>query len=422
MMRPGLLRLDQAARDALREHHRRGQVGRHRGVPGRARQGLGAAGRRNSGVVDQNIDSAEFRSARSRSADRDRSSTVMSVWTPIAAHAVIVRQICRRASRADRRGAPPRRRRRPPSRAPCAQSTPRPDDAPVTKPTWPREREKRLQRIHHALTPHQRAGMRVQAAASAAAATARSISAPLDAVMRDGAKLEPGSRAPTSTPRSRSAAAKLRRPLGAAVDVEEHHVGAPASPDCTLMPATRPSPSARARAFRWSSASRSTIVVKRDDPGRRDYPRLAHPAAQHLAHAPRPFDEFARCRRASMPTGHARPFERQNETVSACAAIRLGAGLERERGVEDARAVEMHRRARGDAPVRRPPPCARARPPRRRSGYACFPSRPARAARNARRADVRVRLAIRRASSSPSSVLRIGVITMPPSAAAPPAS
>ena len=62
---------------------------------------------------------------------------------------------------------------------------------------------------------------------------------------------------------------------------------------------------------------------QRDNPGRRDYPRLAHPAAEHLAHAARPFHERARRRRASCPTGQASPLERQNETVSACAAIRL---------------------------------------------------------------------------------------------------
>ncbi len=56
----GAFGLDQAAGDALREHHRRGQVGRDRGVPGRMRQGLSAAGGGDAGVVDQYIDEAEF--------------------------------------------------------------------------------------------------------------------------------------------------------------------------------------------------------------------------------------------------------------------------------------------------------------------------------------------------------------------------
>ncbi len=60
MMRPGCFAFDQAARDPLRKHHRRGQIGRQRGVPGRARQQLGASGRRDSRVVDEDIDVAEF--------------------------------------------------------------------------------------------------------------------------------------------------------------------------------------------------------------------------------------------------------------------------------------------------------------------------------------------------------------------------
>ena len=58
MMRPGFSRLDRRARDPLREHHRRGQVHRERMVPILAFEILRASGRRDAGVVHQDIDNA----------------------------------------------------------------------------------------------------------------------------------------------------------------------------------------------------------------------------------------------------------------------------------------------------------------------------------------------------------------------------
>ena len=55
MMRPGLFASIKSARDALRQHHRRGQIGRHRAVPSRSRQALRASGRRDACVIDQDV-------------------------------------------------------------------------------------------------------------------------------------------------------------------------------------------------------------------------------------------------------------------------------------------------------------------------------------------------------------------------------
>jgi hypothetical protein len=81
--------------------------------------------------------------------------------------------------------------------------------------------------------------------------------------------------------------------VGAAGDIEEHHVSAPMR---------RMNPQARDAAEALGQRARVLMILgepidhggQRDDPGGCNYPRLAHPAAQQLARTPRAFHERAR--------------------------------------------------------------------------------------------------------------------------------
>ncbi len=59
-MRPGFAPLDQTLGDLLRQEHRRSQIQFQRALPSLAGNPLGASGRRDTGIVDQDVDVAEF--------------------------------------------------------------------------------------------------------------------------------------------------------------------------------------------------------------------------------------------------------------------------------------------------------------------------------------------------------------------------
>jgi hypothetical protein len=163
-----------------------------------------------------------------------------------------------------------------------------------------------------------------------------------NAVVRNGAELNRAARADQDAALAKRGG-EAPSALGAAGDVEEHHVGAPVR---------RMNPQACDAAESLGQRARVLMILgepidhggQRDDPGSRDYPCLAHPPAQQLARTPRAFHERAppaqhRSHRAGEPLG---------ETKRNCVGMRRDtarAGLERERRVEDACAVEMDAQA-----------------------------------------------------------------------------
>ena len=150
------------------------------------------------------------------------------------------------------------------------------------------------------------------------------------------------------------------------------------------MPGSCASASARKRALAWSSRSRCGDFFERDQSGRGQHARLPHSAAQPLAIAAGAVDDFARP--TSMePTGAPRPFDRQNITESACAASSRTSRPSASGGVEDARAIQMHRQAARRARGRRSRRDIHADRPCRRPCCACFRSRSARWARGSAR-------------------------------------
>ena len=85
-------------------------------------------------------------------------------------------------------------------------------------------------------------------------------------------------------------------------------------------------------------------ALQRDDSSGRKDPSLAHPAAQHLAHAPRAPDEFAG---AAEQRTH-RTGESFREAERNAVGVRrniLRGGFKRDGDIEDAGTIEMHRQS-----------------------------------------------------------------------------
>ena len=82
-------------------------------------------------------------------------------------------------------------------------------------------------------------------------------------------------------------------------------------------------------------------LLERNDARRRDDADLSHAAADHAPVDARAVDELCVAAHDREPIGAARPFDRQNVTLSASFAQLGRCRLQRDSGVEDARAVDV---------------------------------------------------------------------------------
>ena len=87
------------------------------------------------------------------------------------------------------------------------------------------------------------------------------------------------------------------------------------------------------------------VMVQRVNPGRGEHAGLPHAAAEHLAPAPR-MRTNSTDPHSTEPAGAPSPFDKHTDTLSN-AAVSVGRGTRcAHRGVEQTRAVEMHRELR----------------------------------------------------------------------------
>ncbi len=137
---------------------------------------------------------------------------------------------------------------------------------------------------------------------------------------------------------------------------------------------------------RLGEPARAAVVVgepvdhrlERDEPGRRDHPRLAHAAAEALPVHARLAGSCRAGPHSTDPTGAPRPFDTQNITAVAGATSSPRRHAERDRRVPDARPVAVERDAVRHRRRRRRPRSPRCATAARTSACACSRSRSAR--------------------------------------------
>ena len=143
-----------------------------------------------------------------------------------------------------------------------------------------------------------------------------------------------------STPRSRSRALKTSESAGGR-NIKHQDVGLRRRLGRLRFRESRP---ARRRDSGRSRGPREAgrHLLERDQPGGGQNSGLTHPAAEPLAQQARLPPSRRGVPTTIEPAGAPRPFDRQNITVSTCAQISRTGDPEVRRGIEDARAVEMH--------------------------------------------------------------------------------